>query len=288
MTKNQKGISLVIVCGVLYGLVGYFGKTIINQGFSSYNMLFWRFFVATCFTAIFATASLIEKDFFKKNLQDIQKISFFSAVFHTTAACLLFATMARISAGLAVVLFFSYPIVVMILNFLIYKTRIGKLEIAILSMMLGGVFLIADMQNFNLNFSGILYGISAAFFYGCYIFSLQKTATKPTISVFFIALSCTIYLAIISLIDGSFQLPQNFDSIINIIIFGTICAAIPMLLLIKSLKYISTQKAAILGVCEPISALIFGFVLLGENINYVQLVGVIFVVIAATLASLKK
>jgi len=246
MPKNQKGILLVIACGALYGLVGYFGKTIISQGFLSYNMLFWCFCVATCFTAIFAIPPLIEKDFFKKNLQDIQKISLFSAVSHTTAACLLFATMARISTRLAVMLFFSYPIAVMILNFLIYKIRIGKAKIAILSIMICGIFLISDVQNFNLNFSGILYGISAAFFYGCYIFSLQKTVAKPTISVFLISISCAIYLAIISLIDDSFQLPQNFDSIINIIIFGTICAAIPMLLFIKSLKYISTQKAAIL------------------------------------------
>ncbi len=288
MKQNQKGILLVITCGIFYGLLGYLGKTIISQGFSSYNMLFWRFFIAACFAFIFALPSLIEKDFFKKNLKDLQKISIFSAVFHTAAACLLFAAIARISAGLAIVLFFSYPIVVMILNFLIYKTRIGILEIAILLIMICGVVLIADIRNFNVNFAGIMFGISAAFFYGSYVFSLQKTATKPIISVFFIAFSCTIYLAIISLIDGSFKFPENFDSIINIVIFGTICGAVPMLLFIKSLQYISAQKAAIVAVSEPISALIFSYVLLGENINYVQLVGVVFVVIAATMASLKK
>lgn len=288
MKQNQKGILLVITCGIFYGLLGYFGKTIISQGFSSYSMLFWRFFVAACFAFIFALPSLLEKDFFKKNLKDIQKISLFSAVFHTTAACLLFAAVTRINAGLAIVLFFSYPIVVMILNFLIYKTRIKALEIAVLLMMICGVFLIADIRNFNINFAGIIFGISAAFFYGSYVFSLQKTTTKPIISVFFITLSCAIYLGITSIIDGSFKLPENFDQIINILAIGTICGAIPMLLFIKSLQYISAQKAAIVAVSEPISALIFSYVLLAENINYVQLVGVVFVVIAATMASLKK
>lgn len=288
MHQNQKGIILVIACGIFYGLLGYFGKTIISHGFSSYNMLFWRFFIAACFAFIFALPSLLEKNFLKKNLQDIQKITIFSAVFHTTAACLLFASIARMSASLAIVLFFSYPIIVMILNFLIYKTRIGWLEIAILAIMIGGVFLIADVGNFNISFSGIIFGISAAFFYGSYVFSLQKTAAKPIISVFFITSSCAVFLAIISLIDGSFKIPENFDQIINIIAIGTICAAIPMLLFIKSLKYISAQKAAIVAVSEPISALIFGYVLLGENINYVQLIGVIFVIIAATMASVKK
>ena len=47
LSKNQIGSIYAIVSGLCYGFMGYFGIRLIDSGLSLYNMLFWRFFIAT-------------------------------------------------------------------------------------------------------------------------------------------------------------------------------------------------------------------------------------------------
>ena len=49
LSKEGRGGFYAITSGLLYGLLGYFGKNIMEFDFSISNMLFWRFLIATMF-----------------------------------------------------------------------------------------------------------------------------------------------------------------------------------------------------------------------------------------------
>lgn len=287
-SKESTGVFLVLACGLFYGLLGYFGTSLIKAGFSIYNMLFWRFFVASCITFIFAFPHLKKPNFFKNNSNEITKALILSALFHSLAACLLFISALRIGTGLAIVLFFTYPVVVMLLNLFCNKKPILKKQIISLATIIFGIALIADFGRVSVSFIGIIVGICAAIAYGSYIFSIQKASIGATALVFFITLGCSIGLGITAILHGSFALPTTLEIAINVIAVGSICAAVPMILFLKSLKYISAEKAALLEVSEPLSALFFGFLLLGEKINSLQLCGITLVVCGATIAAIAK
>ena len=63
-----------------------------------------------------------------------------------------------------------------------------------------------------------------------------------------------------------------------------ISTALPILLLLEAMKYISSTKASILSVLEPLFVVIFGVILLDEQISLAEGCGVVIVLAGAMLA----
>jgi drug/metabolite transporter (DMT)-like permease len=76
-------------------------------------------------------------------------------------------------------------------------------------------------------------------------------------------------------------IPQNIDTWLNLLVIGVIATVIPILLMLHSLKYISSEKASILSVLEPVFFVIFGVVLLGETLQAWHAFGVVLVLLGA-------
>ena len=60
MSNEWRGISYAVAAGVFFGAIGYFGMSILREGLSVPNMLFWRFFVAGVIVTI--VSLLVFKD----------------------------------------------------------------------------------------------------------------------------------------------------------------------------------------------------------------------------------
>ncbi len=58
LSNEHKGALLAISSGLSYSLLGYFGVTIINEGLSINNMLFWRFIISSILIALIIIAKL--------------------------------------------------------------------------------------------------------------------------------------------------------------------------------------------------------------------------------------
>ena len=56
---------------------------------------------------------------------------------------------------------------------------------------------------------------------------------------------------------------------------------IPILLMLYGLKYISSEKASILSVLEPVFVVIFGILLLGESLRFLSAVGIVLILAGA-------
>jgi drug/metabolite transporter (DMT)-like permease len=67
-----------------------------------------------------------------------------------------------------------------------------------------------------------------------------------------------------------------------------ICTALPILLLLKGLKYISSEKAAIVSVLEPVFVLLSGIILLGETVSVMQIFGTIIILSGAVITLFSK
>ena len=67
---------------------------------------------------------------------------------------------------------------------------------------------------------------------------------------------------------------------------GVVATVIPILLMLHSLKYISSEKASLLSVLEPVFVVIFGVLLLGETLKPIHALGVVFVLAGALLTLL--
>lgn len=280
LTNQRQGALCAISSGLCYGFLGYFGISLINAGLSVSNMSFWRFFVATLVMFVI----LLPK--YKMILQthvNSLKMLLYGIAFYGTSTIAYFTSSQSIGTGAAMVILFTYPALIMLFNIIFHKTQLKKIYYFVFTILIGGIVCLIDTHNFTFNIFGIGLGMLSAFFYAFYMLASKKTTLPSSLSTLMVSAGCMIVCLITSCIDSSFFVPSGFNVWFHIISMALICTVLPILLLLQGLKYISTEKAAILSVLEPVFVVIFGILLLNENITNLKTIGMVMILFGASL-----
>jgi drug/metabolite transporter (DMT)-like permease len=278
--SEQKGSLYAILSGFLYGFIGYFGLSAINGNLSASTMLFWRFLIASILMLFVVIPHLKTS---KHLLGSLLIALFCGAVYYGISTMLYFYASLYIGSGLAMVIFFTYPVIIMLLNYLFYGQSIPAVYYLATLIILVGMVLLVDMDAIGFDLLGIALGLASSFFYACYIVASKKNVMPPTLSTFMVCVGCMVTSLLVSLWDGSFTLPQGMYTWLNLLGIGVVATVIPILLMLYSLKYISSEKASLLSVLEPVFVVILGVLLLGETLKPGHAVGVVLVLAGALL-----
>ena len=284
LSKEQVGSLYAISSGLCYGFLGYFGVQLLKSNLSIANMLFWRFLVAAFFT--FIILMFKGKNIFQPLTENL-KIIFYGIAFYGTSSITYFIGSNYIGTGLTMVVFFIYPAIVMLFNWILYNEGISKTYYLAFSMIIVGILLLADLHELKLDFLGIGFGILSAICYACYVVASKKSNVSPLISTLMVLIGCSIACLIVACFEGNFVIPDR-NNWLNITFMAIICTALPILLLLKGLKYISSEKAAIVSVLEPVFVLLSGIILLGETVSVMQIFGTIIILSGAVITLFSK
>lgn len=271
-SREQKGSFYAITSGLCFGLVGYFGLSLMDTNVSVSNMQFWRFLISML---VMLFILMPQYKTFDDNAVEVLKAFFSGVFFYSTSTGIYFSASKYIGTGLAVVIFFTFPVFVMLLNWLLYRTKIDKIYyLSVILIILGMVHLV-DLNDLKLDMIGIGLAVLGAMIYACYIVSSKRIKVSSMVSTLMISLGCSVACLIFSLYDESFFIPSTSFQWIHILGFGILSTALPILLLLQGLKKISAEKASILSVMEPVFVVIFGIILLDETITTTQMIGVV-------------
>lgn len=282
-TNETKGTIYAIASGFCFGLLGYLGVTLIKSDLSLYSMLFWRFAIGA------GSIGLLIFPLYQhsiSNAKECLKNCMYGIILYAPTAILYFFSCNYIGTGLAMVTFFTYPVMVLICNKLFYKTSISTRYYGATALIMIGMIFLIDSTHMIFDYKGLVCGIASAFLYALYVIVSKKSRLNPLVSTCMVSLGSMITCLCAALIHGSFSVPLDLVVWKNSIAIGIICTALPMLFLLKALQYISSEKASLLSVLEPIFVLIFGFVLLDEILTIRQIIGVVFALLGAVLALL--
>lgn len=272
LSNQQQGSLYAIISGLCYGLTGYFGISVINSGLSTFNMLFWRFFIS----AVLVILIMLPK--YKLLLQICKndvKMLFYGIIFYGASTITYFMSSKHVGTGVAMVVLFTYPAFVMLFNVLLYKVRLNSVYYFAFFMLILGIVCLIDIHELTFDIFGIGFGILASFTYACYMLASKESSSSPMMSTLMVSVGCAITCLVVACADSSFYIPSGFNTWINILGIAIICTALPILLLLKALKYINTEKASILSVLEPVFVVIFGILLLNESITSLKIIGII-------------
>jgi drug/metabolite transporter (DMT)-like permease len=285
-SNSSLGSIYAILSGLSYGLLGYFGITITSTGISNFNMLFWRFLVSSIFMLVYILA-------FKRNLKipklsSILQIILAGLFFYSLSTWTFFESSRYIGTGQAMVIFFTYPAFVVLSNVALFKAKIEKLYYIAFLIIIFGMLLLIDLHEFSLDLFGIFLGILSSLAYTAYIIFNNRVKIDSYSSTLFVSIGCMIGFWFASINDSGITIPQGLDIWINIIFLGTISTAIGILLFLKSLEYITSEKASMLSVLEPVFTVIAGIILLGESATLIQYIGILFILSSALLIMFSK
>ena len=294
MNKIVKGRVYTLIGAVSWGLSGACGQYLMNDSsVSPIYLTALRMMIAGLVLTLFACWKQ-PKQFRKvvKSPKIMGRMLFFG-IFGLMLCQLtyLFAIHSS-NAGTATVLQYTCPILIVIYVSLKEKTVPTIMEFVAIVFALVGTFVITTHGNpFNLSLSpsGLFWGIISAFAYALYTLLPGKLIRQwGSLIVTGLGLLSGGILFYFGTASWQYTIqwqPYTFIAFIGIIGIGTIFA---YSLYLEGVSLIGPVQGSLLASAEPISSVFFSIILLGEIFQGIDIVGIVLILIAVYLITMKE
>lgn len=187
----------------------------------------------------------------------------------------------------------TLPAIIALMSFIIFKEKLNiNKTLGIICAVLG-VMIINGLDSFDndrMAFLGNLMVLGAVFGEGCFVIFgkiVSKRHNALTISTYVAILGMIMFLpfAIYEMINHDFSnvTINGWSAVIYSGIFGTV---ISMIFWHKGVEKLPASNSAIMTGIIPISSLFLSIIILGEQVRYAHLVGVIIVIFGIVISSL--
>lgn len=192
----------------------------------------------------------------------------------------LFRAYQTIGVGVSSLLYYCGPIIVMALSPFIFGEKLTGGKIAGFIAVACGAFLIAAQGlGGNMPIAGIVCGIASAFCYALMVIASKGAPRIEGLENSALQLSAAFVTALVLTLvtqgTPSFFSPGIATSIdwCAVAMLGVVNTGIGCLLYFSAVAKLPVQTVAVVGYLEPLSAVVFSTVLLGEVITPVRLMG---------------
>ncbi len=287
--RRLAGYVAGIAAGVSYGTNPLFGKALMESGVPIMVMLFFRYGIAAILLALWM---LCRKETFRASRRELGLLVLLG-LFFAGSSITLFCSYEFIPSGLATTLIYLYPVfVALIMVFLrIYPSWQTWLSIA--ATFSGILLLSAPSGNVQIRLPGVLLAIGSALCYSFYLVIVNRSkrirkASEHKITLYSLVTGAILF-AVIRSVQGGGML-EGIDSAsdwANLVGLAIVPTMISMLTLAMSSRYIGPTKTAVLGVFEPLTAILIGTLMFGETLTAKMAVGIAICVAAVIFLILK-
>ena len=276
-----KGYSQVIAASILYGLIGIFIKLITDMPIGS--IIFFRILFALGAITLYL---FVSGRFFELRLKEKKGYLLMLGLFEAAAVLANFYSIRYTTVSIAVLLLYTTPIYVTLLSPLVLKENITKRSIIALVLSITGVVLVVQPQTLQngINIIGVALGLASGLLFACMILTSRK------IKDIYTGTAQATWSMIVSLIVFSpFAFAVSMDVLKDhmqlLILFGLIPTAIGGILYFSGLRLIKAQSASIISLLEPVSAVVFAFIILSNPIAITTVLGGGFILVGAFITS---
>ena len=278
----------MLLSGLAFGTLGVFGKYAFEAGLSPGEFLAFRFLIAS-FTMFVFVSIFRRHEFSRLGVRGLfSSVALGMAGYAVFSSC-YFMALERISASLTVLLLYTYPVFVSIGSWIFFKERLTKKTVLSITFVSLGLLMLVGGDLQVRDTSGLLFGLGSALVYTLYILGSSRWLQgKPALaSVAIIQASAGIALFCIHLFPG--DRVANLLAVSWPVVLGTalIASVLAMTLFIIGLQKLSSTEVAVLSTMEPISAVFFATLLLGESLAPLQILGGV-LVLGAVVVSAKR
>lgn len=278
------GVFFILMAGICFGSLGIFGKLFIATGLPLGSVLSIRFLFAS---VILGIVFLGLKLFKNVNLFVVSKQQFFICMLlgvlgYAVFSTFYFISFQYLSVGVSAMLLFTFPVWVFLGSVLFLKHPFDKRIGGALVLALLGMFLLLKDEFKVNNVMGVYTALAAAVAYASYIILSDKFQKNihPMTSSFYVMLAAGCSLSLVHQPAWTQFLGDNFSNLklfFGLSVIGTIA---PLSFFLAGLQKISGPQASILAMIEPIVATLLAFLVFGEMMSAMQIIGIALVVCA--------
>lgn len=278
-----------ILAGVSYGTNPLFGKALLDSGVPVMVMLFFRYGMAAVILALWM---MFRKESFRAERRGIGLLVLLGLLF-AGSSITLFCSYEFIPSGLATTLVYLYPVFVALIMVFLRFYPSWQTWLSILATFGGILLLSAPSDNAQIRIPGVLLAVGAALCYSFYLVIVNRSKRIRNVSehtlTLYSLLTGTLLFAVIRAFQGGSML-EGVDSAAdwgNLIGLALVPTMVSMLTLAMSTRYIGPTKTAVLGVFEPLTAILIGTFLFGEPLTGKMAAGIAICVAAVVFMILK-
>ncbi len=254
--------------------------------------------ITGAFLVLLPIAYFRARPYLKVSRKEIPKFIGFGVLGLTMTQFLYFAALERIEVGLAIIIEYLSPIIVALYLRFWRKQFISPRVWLSIVLALFGLSLITDIwSGFDVDILGFSFAFGAAIAVSIYFLggevlvrqrgSIALTTLAMGVGAGFWLIFSPFWLWSWELFANTIEISQVGIElpIYSLLIWVAVMGAVaPFWLVFTAMKYIDAKKAAILGLLEPVIASLVAFILLGEILSTIQLIGGAIVLIGVTLA----
>ena len=271
-----------IVTGVTYGLNPLFAVPLMKQGVQVDTILFFRYFLAVIILGIWL---MFRRENFRINLHQFRQLVILG-LFFSMSSFSLFEAYNYIPSGIATTIVFLYPVLVALIMVFLKVYPTWQVWISIAVTFLGVLFLSKGDGAQTIHWKGLVLSFASALSYAIFIVIVNRSKSVHQISntmlTFYALLTGVIVFSIHAaasrtpLLSGIHGL-GSWANLAGLAILPTIVSTATLAM---APRIIGATKASVLGVFEPVTAILVGAIAFGESITLNVVTG-IFMTMAA-------
>lgn len=278
------GYPAGIITGITYGLNPLFGMPLMNEGAAVESILFFRYAFAVI---ILGLILWIGKQSFKISLKQAG-VLFVLGLLYTASSLFLFEAYNYIASGLATTLIFLYPVLVAIIMVFLGVIPSWPVWLAIVATFGGVLIMTQSSGGESINPIGVLLSLGSALVYALFIVIINRSKAIADISnsvltFYTLMVGSIIFLGKIALSDTAITAGiEGSAAWLNLIGLALLPTIVSTATLAIATRNIGATKASVLGVFEPITAILVGTIMFSEPLTTNIIVGICLAIVAVT------
>jgi len=285
LSKNAIiGYPAGVITGITYGLNPLFAVPLMKDGASIESILFFRYAIAVLLLGAFL---LLRRHSFRVTWKQAC-VLLVLGLLYTTSSLTLFEAYRYIASGLATTIVFLYPVLVAIIMVFLKVVPSWPVWLSIGLTFVGVVIMTQSDSSQTVNPIGLLLSFASALVYALFIVIINRSKVIVNISnslLTFYALSVGtfVFLGKIVMSDAGITTgltaPTAWLNLVGLALLPTIVSTATLAIATRN---IGATKASVLGVFEPVTAILVGTLVFGEALTTNVVVGILISMVAIT------
>lgn len=285
MKNNQiAGYVAGIVTGVTYGLNPLFAVPLMNAGANVESILFFRYSLAVVLLGLWL---LIRKQSFKISGRQSVRLLILGLLFTASSLC-LFEAYKYIPSGLATTIVFLYPVLVALIMVFLRVYPTWQVWLSIIVTFIGVIILCKGDSTEQMHWTGLLIAGASALAYAMFIVIVNRSTRirniPSTVLTFYSLLVGSVVFFAMAMTEGhnlteGIAGPAAWLSLLGLAVLPTIVSTATLAV---ATRLIGATKASVLGVFEPVTAILVGAIAFGEPVTTNVIIGIVLTMAAIT------
>ena len=291
------GLLFAVGSAFTFGMSGPLAKSLMEAGWSPTAAVTARLAGGAVLMAIFAT--VVKPDWFREARQHAKTVVAYGLIPIAGAQLCYYNAVAHLSVGVALLLEYTAPILVVGWLWATTRRRPSNLTLAGVALAVAGIMLVLNVfSGAHINIIGVGWGLAAAVCAACYFMMSDRVAADGSglNSITLAACGLIVGTAAVGALGVAGVMPLTFTTndavvagwttswIVPVIALGLIPTAIAYTLGIMGIARLRPRFASMVGLSEVMFAVLAAWVLLGEAITAIQAIGGAVVLLGLALA----